>query len=48
MNANENKIQGQSFEFLSLAGSEQVKVSITVVLSQYPIGPVILLLEFNT
>lgn len=47
MNANENKIQGSTFEYASLAENEQVKMPITISINQYPIGPLILLLEYT-
>lgn len=48
MNANENKIQGDSFEFVTLMENEQVKIPVSLAINQYPIGPLILLLEFST
>ena len=44
MNANENKIQGEAFEFVTLVENEQVKIPMSLSISQYPIGPLILLL----
>lgn len=44
MNANENKVHGEFFEYSPLAENEQVKMPVSVSLTQYPIGPVILLL----
>ena len=44
MNANENKVHGDLFEYSPLVENEQVKMSVSVSLTQYPIGPVILLL----
>lgn len=48
MNANENKILGEAFEFVSLVENEQVKIPVSLAITQYPIGPLILLLEYNT
>lgn len=48
MNANQNKILGETFEFVSLVENEQVKVPVSLSITQYPIGPLILLLEYNT
>ena len=48
MNANENKIQGEAFEFVTLVENEQVKIPMSLYISQYPIGPLILLLQYNT
>lgn len=48
MNANENKIQGESFELVALVENEQVKITVSLAISQYPIGPLILLLEYST
>ena len=47
MNANENLIQGGTFEFERIKTNEQVKIPITMTISRYPLGPLILLLEFT-
>ena len=44
MNANNNLISGDSFEFMELASNEQVKVPVTLTINYYPLGPLILLL----
>lgn len=46
MNANENKITGETFEFMEIASNDQVKVPISLLINHYPLGPLIVLLEY--
>lgn len=48
MNANENKITGETFEFMEIASNDQVKVPISLLINHYPLGPLIVLLEYNS
>lgn len=47
MNANDNKITGSTFEHPVLDENEQIKEAVSVILTQYPIGPFILLIEYK-
>lgn len=48
MNANDNKINGGNMEYPTLPSNEQVKISVSLQISRYPLGPLILLLEYQS
>lgn len=47
LNANDNKIGGDSFEYPEISQGDQVKVPVSLLISNYPLGPLILALEYQ-
>lgn len=48
LNANDNKIAGETFDYSELAEGDQVKVPVSLLITNYPLGPLILALEYQT